>query len=146
MTSSTDGGCWTRSGKSSRGADPGAPAAAAGSASTAISASSLEIIGVHHYTGRPSRRSAPVYEHRACDTNPAAPGEFGKRLNNFTLKVLDAQGKRVDKADARVDRADRGLLRVSLEALGPGVYTVVWRVVSVDTHVTEGDFAFHVEP
>ena len=63
-----------------------------------------------------------------------------------TVKVLDAQGMRVDKADARVDRADRALLRVSLEALGPGVYTVVWRVVSVDTHVTAGDFAFHVGP
>jgi len=27
----------------------------------------------------------------------------------------------------------------------PGVYTVRWRVVSVDTHVTEGDFTFSVE-
>lgn len=61
-----------------------------------------------------------------------------------TVKVFDAKGKRVDKADARVDLANRGLLRVSLDALGPGAYTVVWRVVSVDTHVTEGDFVFHV--
>jgi hypothetical protein len=61
-----------------------------------------------------------------------------------TVKVFDAKGKRVDKADARVDLADRGLLRVSLDALGPGVYNVVWRAVSVDTHVTEGDFVFHV--
>ena len=28
----------------------------------------------------------------------------------------------------------------------PGVYTVRWRVVSVDTHVTEGDFNFTVRP
>jgi copper resistance protein C len=28
----------------------------------------------------------------------------------------------------------------------PGVYTVRWRVVSVDTHVTEGDFTFTVRP
>lgn len=28
----------------------------------------------------------------------------------------------------------------------PGVYVVRWRVVSVDTHATEGDFAFKVKP
>jgi methionine-rich copper-binding protein CopC len=28
----------------------------------------------------------------------------------------------------------------------PGVYTVRWRVVSVDTHKTEGDFTFRVGP
>jgi methionine-rich copper-binding protein CopC len=28
----------------------------------------------------------------------------------------------------------------------PGSYTVRWRVLSVDTHVTEGDFSFRVEP
>ena len=62
-----------------------------------------------------------------------------------TVKVLDATGRQVDKANALVDPADRSLLRVSLETLGPGVYTVVWRVVSVDTHVTEGDFTFRVD-
>lgn len=61
-----------------------------------------------------------------------------------TVKVLDPAGKRVDSANARVDPADRSLLRVSLQALGPGVYTVVWRVVSMDTHATEGEFVFHV--
>ena len=28
----------------------------------------------------------------------------------------------------------------------PGAYTVRWRVLSVDTHVTEGDFSFQVRP
>jgi copper resistance protein C len=28
----------------------------------------------------------------------------------------------------------------------PGVYTVRWRVLSVDTHTTEGDFTFRVGP
>jgi methionine-rich copper-binding protein CopC len=28
----------------------------------------------------------------------------------------------------------------------PGVYVVRWRVLSVDTHVTEGDFSFQVRP
>ena len=37
------------------------------------------------------------------------------------------------------------LLRVSLPPLHPGMYRVVWRVLSVDSHVTEGQFAFRVE-
>ena len=28
----------------------------------------------------------------------------------------------------------------------PGTYVVRWRVLSVDTHVTEGDFSFEVKP
>jgi methionine-rich copper-binding protein CopC len=28
----------------------------------------------------------------------------------------------------------------------PGTYTVRWRAFSVDTHVTEGDFSFRVQP
>jgi len=30
--------------------------------------------------------------------------------------------------------------------LKPGKYKVVWRVTSVDTHVTHGDFTFDVSP
>lgn len=61
-----------------------------------------------------------------------------------TVKVLDTAGRRVDGANAQVDPADHSLLRVSLQALGPGAYTVVWRVVSVDTHASEGEFVFRV--
>ena len=35
---------------------------------------------------------------------------------------------------------------VSAPPLAPGRYTVHWRVLSVDTHVTEGTFAFTVAP
>jgi len=63
-----------------------------------------------------------------------------------TVKVLDALSKRVDRADAKVDAIEHQLLRVSLQTLGPGQYRVEWRVVSVDTHVTQGDFAFRVVP
>jgi hypothetical protein len=31
-------------------------------------------------------------------------------------------------------------------AMVPGMYRVHWRVVSVDTHVTQGDFRFRVAP
>ena len=63
-----------------------------------------------------------------------------------TVVVLDASGKQVDKRDKQVDSGDRTLLRVSLPPLAPGTYRVRWRVLSVDTHVTEGDFTFDVSP
>jgi methionine-rich copper-binding protein CopC len=61
-----------------------------------------------------------------------------------TIQVLDTSGKEVDKRDVHLDRSDHALLRVSLPRLGAGTYKVVWRVVSVDTHVTNGNFAFRV--
>jgi methionine-rich copper-binding protein CopC len=61
------------------------------------------------------------------------------------VRVEDAQGKRVDLGDGGVDAGNRALLRVSVPALAPGRYRVVWRVLSVDSHVTEGAFAFTVK-
>ena len=43
-------------------------------------------------------------------------------------------------------RATRSTLSVSVSALPTGRYRVVWRVISVDTHATEGDFTFDVVP
>jgi methionine-rich copper-binding protein CopC len=63
-----------------------------------------------------------------------------------TVKVLDRNGTQVDKQDKQVDRANPALLQVSLPELAPGKYRVVWRALSVDTHVTEGDFTFDVVP
>jgi len=62
------------------------------------------------------------------------------------VRVLDAGGKQVDRKDKRLDPADASVLRVSLPPLAPGVYRVVWRVLSADTHVTEGDYSFEVAP
>ena len=62
------------------------------------------------------------------------------------LQVFDASGKPVDGGDGRVDASDRSVLMATLAALPPGTYRVVWRVVSIDTHVTEGDFTFDVAP
>jgi copper resistance protein C len=60
-----------------------------------------------------------------------------------TVAVADAAGKRIDKGDVKVE-GDGIVLRVSLPALDPGRYKVTWRALSVDTHVTEGDFTFEV--
>jgi len=63
-----------------------------------------------------------------------------------TAQVLDASGKRVDQGDARVDEADPTLITMSVPPLAPGRYKVSWRVLSVDTHATEGDYSFDVAP
>jgi len=60
------------------------------------------------------------------------------------IQVFDASGKEVDKRDVHLDHFDGTLLHVSLPRLGAGTYKVLWRVVSIDTHVTNGDFTFRV--
>ena len=41
---------------------------------------------------------------------------------------------------------DAKVLHVSLPKLAPGTYRVKWRVLSVDTHVSEGEFTIDVAP
>ena len=73
---------------------------------------------------------------------------FSERLEPAfsTLKVLDSSGRQVDRRDASLDADDHAHLTVSLTPLPRGSYRVVWRVVSVDTHSTTGDFVFEVAP
>jgi methionine-rich copper-binding protein CopC len=61
-----------------------------------------------------------------------------------TIQVFNSDRKEVDKRDMHLDRSNKALLHVSLPPLRPGTYKVVWRVVSVDTHVTTGNFTFRV--
>ena len=63
-----------------------------------------------------------------------------------SIAVFAADGHEVDKKDSAVSSDDRRMLVVSLPPLFPGRYKVVWRVVSVDTHKTEGSFPFLVAP
>ncbi len=60
------------------------------------------------------------------------------------IEVRDINGQRVDVGKARIDRANRTLLRVRVKPLPPGTYNVHWHVLSVDTHRTQGDFLFYV--
>jgi copper resistance protein C len=61
-----------------------------------------------------------------------------------TIEVRNMQGATMQSGNAQVDRADRTQLRVPLKSLPPGTYTVNWRVLSVDTHRTQGSFSFTV--
>jgi methionine-rich copper-binding protein CopC len=88
----------------------------------------------------------------AGGTVQAAPSEvtlhFSEKLEAAFSSVLvrNSAGKRVDKADGRVDKTDRTVMRVSLQPLTPGIYKVEWRVVTADTHKINGDFTFRVGP
>ena len=57
-----------------------------------------------------------------------------------SAQVNDAAGARVDQG-ARVSGMQ---IHVSVKALPPGSYKVHWKVLSVDTHTTEGTFSFRV--
>ena len=72
---------------------------------------------------------------------------FSERLEPAysTVRVEDGKGARVDRDDSHVDRSNPLLMRVTLTPLEPGTYTVVWRVLSVDSHITQGRFKFRIE-
>jgi len=61
-----------------------------------------------------------------------------------SIEVRDADGKKVDNKDSHRDAKNKSLLTVSVPPLQPGTYTVLWRVVSVDTHKTQGHFQFTI--
>lgn len=61
------------------------------------------------------------------------------------IEVRDSKGNEVDKKDSHVDAGDATLLILSLPTLPDGEYAVSWKVVSVDTHHTNGDFKFTVK-
>ncbi len=84
---------------------------------------------------------------RTVATSPAAvhlwftePLEAGRSY----VRVFDAQKRRVDRDDSKVDPADRKELEVSLPPLPPGRYTVEWRAVTADTHTTKGHHDFRI--
>jgi methionine-rich copper-binding protein CopC len=60
------------------------------------------------------------------------------------IQVFDSQGTEVDQRDTKVDPINSQLLIVSLPVIKIGKYRVTWRVVSVDTHVTNGSFEFEI--
>ena len=91
-------------------------------------------------------------EPRVGSTVEASPPRVAVHLTQdvepafSTVRVSDAAGKQVDRADVRVDPKDAATLTVGIPKLAAGTYTVEWRVTSVDTHRTHGTFEFTVHP
>jgi copper resistance protein C len=58
-----------------------------------------------------------------------------------SIEVQNANGTAVNAGPARVNGTE---MRVGLKSLPAGTYKVIWRVLSVDTHRTNGSFSFRV--
>lgn len=62
-----------------------------------------------------------------------------------SVQVTNANGAPVPTGKLVNDPSDQSIVIVRLRhPLAPGAYTVSWRVVSVDTHPTQGAFSFTV--
>ena len=91
-------------------------------------------------------RSEPA----AASTLRSAPGEvrlwFTESLEpSFSAAhLLDGERRRIDGAEGKVDGTNPALLRMTLPLLDAGSYTVVYRVVSIDSHVTAGELTFSI--
>lgn len=85
---------------------------------------------------------------RVGSTVRAAPREITLRFTQAiepafsSVIVTDAFGQRVDMG-APVVKSN--VMRVPLDQIGAGSYHVSWRILSVDTHVTEGQYTFAVD-
>jgi copper resistance protein C len=86
-------------------------------------------------------------EPRVGNTVATAPREvtlwFTQKLEPAfsSIAVTNSAGQRVDTGKARVSGSQ---MSVSLRSGGAGTYRVDWRVLSVDTHTTDGSFTFRV--
>src|SRR5258708_5613723 len=67
----------------------------------------------------------------------SSPLSTGSKIN-----VFGAQFQQVDKGETFIDASDATRMRVELVALSPGRYTVNWKAVAVDGHVSIGSYDF----
>ena len=86
-------------------------------------------------------------EPRVGNTVATAPREvtlwFTQKLEPAfsSIAVTNSAGQRVDTGKTRVSGSQ---MSVSLRPGDTGTYHVTWRVLSVDTHTTDGSFTFQV--
>jgi hypothetical protein len=79
-------------------------------------------------------------------TVAASPGQ----VTLYFTQNLERRFSRVEVRNSAGARFDQGvsvngsIMHVSVRTLPPGTYRVSWRVLSVDTHTTEGAFSFTV--
>jgi hypothetical protein len=81
-------------------------------------------------------KAAPS-EVRMWFTQSLEPKFTGAQVRSSSGAVVGSGG---------VDPADPKQIVVRVRALPPGSYKVFWKVLSVDTHRTEGSFGFEVRP
>ena len=93
----------------------------------------------------------PTTREPAPNTTVSAPAQvtihFSEPLEPAFSKITltDAQGHEAVSGAAAVDPQDKATLRLALQPLAPGRYTVHWTAVASDGHRTHGDYAFTVK-
>jgi copper resistance protein C len=93
-------------------------------------------------------RATPPVGGTVSSSPPELALTFNEQIEPLfsTIEVRDQQNVRLDVAKPQAAPGNARQLIVRLPRLPPGTYTVFWRVTSVDTHKTEGRFAFTVVP
>ena len=86
-------------------------------------------------------------------TAPSSPSQLRLKFSEAVeprfsgVTLTDSSGAAEPLGPSTVDPADKSVLVVKVGAtLKPGVYTVTWHAVSVDTHKTLGHYTFTVAP
>ena len=92
-------------------------------------------------------RSQPAANSTLKQTPKSVELWFSEELeaSMSTVTVTDQAGRRVDKNNVTLAEGDKKL-KIELEELGSGTYTVDWRVLSTDQHTMKGQFTFTVAP
>lgn len=63
-----------------------------------------------------------------------------------SIEVRDAKGVAMQTGAAQGVAGNTAQLRIAVKPLPPGTYSVNWRVLSVDTHRSQGRLSFTVAP
>ncbi len=82
-----------------------------------------------------------------------APGAEQRQLNTaagaLVADVLQKRGDEAARADQGISNTTRTATDVAVKIksdLEPGAYVVMWRVLSIDTHTTQGFYVFVFTP
>ncbi len=92
-------------------------------------------------------RSAPAHRAVLGQMPERVQLWFNERLEPAysTISVWNEAGTQVDARDVTVGPDDRRRLSVTVQAREPGLYTVKYRVLSVDGHIVDNRFSFTVK-
>ena len=81
----------------------------------------------------------------------ASPAEIALTFNEkveqafSSVTLTNSEGKAVETDKAKVDAANPAVVRLQLNGLSPGTYTVKWAVAGHDGHRRTGTFSFSVK-
>jgi methionine-rich copper-binding protein CopC len=92
-------------------------------------------------------RSQPAKEVEITEAPKQIDVWFDDKVGSefMALAVIDSTGKRVDNKDVAQETFNPAHLYCTVQPLTPGVYTVRYRVVSIDTHIVTGKFQFTIK-